>query len=420
MNVYLYDLAMALSRSVDLVSTVLCRHHADCAYIAYRIAQEMNLPMERQNEVFLAGALHDIGALSLQERMDLLSFDTGGHFQHEDNGHTLLSMFQPLAPIAAPIKYHHVAWCNGRGEEFENAPVPLESHILHLADRVAVLLDPSHNSLAQSKAVTAKILEQAGEVFRPDVIDAFRSLAGKEFFWLDIGSAAAYGVVGSQVKQASIRLDIDEIINLTKMFSQIIDYRSPFTATHSSGVASTAIALARLSGFSDYECLSMKVAGYLHDLGKLAVGPDILEKPGKLDDKEFMVVRTHTYHTYRILESIPGMEQINEWGSYHHERLDGKGYPFHYAAGELPLGSRIMAVADVFTALAEDRPYRPGMQASEIVKTLDNATVNNHLDKDLVHLVKKYYDQINGLRLAAQNSAAADYERFRRTGHSGR
>jgi HD-GYP domain-containing protein (c-di-GMP phosphodiesterase class II) len=413
MNVYLYDLVMALSRAVDLVSPVLSRHHADVAYIAYRIGEEMKLPHDRRNALFLAGALHDIGALSLQERLDLQSFEVGGHFQHEDNGYTLLSMFAPLSVIAGHIRYHHVPWEDGKGEAMDGNPVSLESHILHLADRVSVLMDGRDSRLGRAREIPLLIQERVRAVFRPEVVEAFSSLASREYFWLDIGSAAAYAGVGSQVKLASVQLDIEQTINLTKMFSQIIDYRSPFTATHSSGVAASAIALARLIGFSDHECLAMKVAGYLHDLGKLSVGSEILEKPGKLTDEEFMVVKAHTYHTYRILESIPGMEQVNEWAAFHHERLDGKGYPFHHGAGKLPLGSRVMAVADVFTALAEDRPYRKGMDGPQILKILDEAVVNNHLDHEVVLLLKKYYGEINGLRLAAQNAAAADYERFR-------
>jgi len=95
----------------------------------------------------------------------------------------------------------------------------------------------------------------------------------------------------------------------------------------------------------------MEIAGYFHDLGKLRVPKEILEKPGKLSTEEFNIIKSHTYHTYRILSHIPNFETINWWASFHHERLNGSGYPFRINAFNFPLGSRIMAIADVFTLL---------------------------------------------------------------------
>lgn len=120
----------------------------------------------------------------------------------------------------------------------------------------------------------------------------------------------------------------DEIIELTKIFANIIDFRNPFTATHSAGVAKTAEKLAELAGFSENECKMMLVAGYLHDLGKLAVSKSILDKPGNLDPGERNVIRSHAFYTYRLLQAIKGFEIINKWASFHHEKLNGKGYSF--------------------------------------------------------------------------------------------
>ena len=174
----------------------------------------------------------------------------------------------------------------------------------------------------------------------------------------------------------------------------MIDFRSRFTATHSSGVAACASALSRLFGLTEMEIGLMEVAGNLHDLGKLAIPNSILNKQGKLTKEEFALMQQHTYFTYLILTTVGGIRNIAEWAAFHHERLDGSGYPFHVDAKKLDVKSRILAVADIFTALAEDRPYRPGMKKEDLLSVLRKGRDNNALDSGVVNVVEKNYDEI--------------------------
>ena len=149
----------------------------------------------------------------------------------------------------------------------------------------------------------------------------------------------------------------------------IIDFRSPFTAMHSAGVAASARALARLAGMNAQECDMMEIAGSLHDLGKIRTPSEILEKPGKLTSEEFNVMKEHAFFSDLLLGRVGRFDVIREWAVLHHEKLNGKGYPYHMKEGEIPFGSQIMAVADVFSAITEDRPYRKGM-AEDSVKAI--------------------------------------------------
>jgi HD-GYP domain-containing protein (c-di-GMP phosphodiesterase class II) len=165
-----------------------------------------------------------------------------------------------------------------------------------------------------------------------------------------------------------------------------------------------------LAAFSEHDAKMMKIAGYLHDLGKLAVPVEILNKPSKLTKEEFQIIKSHSYYTYRILEPITGFKIINSWASFHHECLNGSGYPFHHGANDLSLGSRITAVADIFTALTEDRPYRSGMDKENVLGIIRKLVNENAIDANIVSLLELNYENVNQCRLAAQDISREEYD----------
>lgn len=148
------------------------------------------------------------------------------------------------------------------------------------------------------------------------------------------------------------------------------------------------------------------MAGNLHDIGKLAVPTEILDKPGKLTPQEMFIIRQHPYYTHRILSTVPGLETVNTWASLHHKRLDGRGYPFR--PRELPLGSRIIAVADIFTAITENRPYRRGMDRLQCLAVLDQLVAEGAIDGDVVAVLRHDFDQIHHIRRRSQSAHASD------------
>ncbi len=412
LEIPLFSLVRCISKALDLVSPTLANHHYRVAYIAHGLGMESGLETKKLYELAIAGALHDVGAFSLREKLHIMAFEMENPHYHAIKGHLLLHRFEPLADIAAFIQFHHVPWDGGGGSEVSGKPVPLESHILHLADRIAVLIGKQTEVLGQVKQICEIIKGQSGGMFVPDLVDAFLNYASKEYFWLDAASSSLDSILLAKLGMEGIKLDLEKFLGFTKMICRLIDFRSSFTATHSSGVAATAEELARLTGFSAQDCQFIRIAGYLHDLGKLAVPVEVLEKPAKLTEEEFNIIRCHTFHTYRILESIPGMEVVNAWASYHHERLNGDGYPFHFAGRNLSLGSRIVAVADVLTALTEDRPYRKGMSNESALQALQEMAGDRSLDANIVSLLSLHFDNINSLRVAAQADSMEEYRRF--------
>jgi len=411
LNIRIPDMIMCLSKAIDLVSPLVADHHKRVAYIASSIAAEMGLSKEEQNDLIIAGSVHDAGALSLKDRLDTLNFEIKSPQSHAELGYLLIRKFEPFSKIAPMVRYHHVPWNYGKGAELKGETVPVGSHILHLADRVSVLIKRQKAVVGQVQGICEKIEGASGKMFMPDLVDAFKKLSERESFWFDAVSPEVSSVLEREARLGTIELDMDGLLELGRLFSRIIDFRSRFTAVHSSGVAVCAEALACLAGMSAQECRMMRLAGYLHDLGKLAVPAEILEKPARLTKSEFNTIKSHTFYTFRILENIGSLDVVNTWASFHHERLDGKGYPFHRK--ELSLGSMIMAVADVFTAITEDRPYRKGMPYNEALQVLKGMASSSQLNEDLVLILSRHYDEMNSIRSSAQKEASEEYRKFR-------
>lgn len=405
----LLNMVMALSDAMDLVNPAVINHHKQVAYIAQCIAREIGLSSEDQADVLWAGLLHDAGAFSLKERMDFLDFEADDAHRHGELGFRLMTGFEPLNNASRLVRFHHVRWNGGEGEGFTGCPVPLGSHIIHLADRVAVAGGPADGILSRVKDVVTRVRAQSGLMFVPELVEAFTGLADKYCFWLDATSSSVRRLIENLDVSTTVRLDMKTLLSVATVFCRLIDFRSRFTSTHSRGVAATAKVLGTYAGLPEKNRQMLEIAGYLHDLGKLAVPLELIEKPDQFGPNDFDVMRIHPYHTFRVLENIDELGEINFWASCHHERLNGTGYPFCYQGNDLPIEARIIAVADVCTALREDRPYRPGMTKQAALQILDDMAEDQLLDGDVVSLIKTDFDELDAARSSVQAAATAEY-----------
>ncbi len=416
LKIKLIDMVLCFSRALDLLHPAISDHHLRVAYIAACLAEELDLPRAEIRDVVIAGALHDVGAASSPALTPLLNHalaeyqfgdmeDTGNLHRHGFEGFILTHDFPPFARAAAAIRFHHVNWDFGRGADFFGEAVPLASHVLHLADRVAVLPNNGRNILEQAGDIRATIAADSGKQFKPEIVAAFEAISARESFWLDVLYPHKEPIIRGSLGEWEVGLGLPALEQLGIVFGKIIDYRSAYTATHSSGVAATAEALALRIGLPFKERKLLRVAGYLHDIGKLAIAPEIIEKQGKLTSDEMLLVRQHPYYTYRILSMVPGLETVTTWASLHHERLDGNGYPFR--PKEIPLGARIIAIADIFTAITENRPYRQGMNRKQALDILHRLVIERAIDGDIVAALEKDFDELHVIRSQSQQASAS-------------
>lgn len=410
-SVNLGNLVLSLSDALDLAYTSLAMHQQRTAFVAWELGRAAGIGGARLETLFLAALLHDIGALSTEEKRSLHANEVGEVREvavHCVQGARLFEATPWLASAAPLVLHHHRPFRDWSGSH--DAAQAFDAQLLCLADTLERHVDRSTYVLHQDQPLRDFITSQAGDQFSPDAVALFREISAREEFWLDLTSPRLYSLLLHNGPFRAIDVDVDSVGLYAELLSRIVDFKSPFTATHSAGVAECATLLARVAGMSEPEVRWMTIAGLLHDLGKLVVPNAILEKPAGLTPAEFAVIKQHTYFTYSIVSTIEGLQTIAEWGAFHHERLDGRGYPFHRNADDLVLGSRVMAVADMFTAMAEDRPYRPGIPLVQVSAILREQAAKGLQDGRVVSALLDHLSEIAPAVAERQAAARSSYQ----------
>ncbi len=185
--------------------------------------------------------------------------------------------------------------------------------------------------------------------------------------------------------------DLEERESVILSLSGLLEAKDPYTRGHSSRVGETSVQLAREMGLSVDFAASLKIGGLLHDIGKVAVPERILHKPGPLTGEEFEIVKAHPVTGWQICRDLRSAHPVLPCIRHHHERYDGHGYPDGLAGDAIPLGARIMGLADVYDALTSERPYRDGMSATRAYEILAAENDRGMWDPDVFRAFASLY-----------------------------
>lgn len=414
LKVSLTDLIFSVSEAMDLSDPRLVDHQVRTGFICSELARAGNLSFGTADQLFLAALLHDIGALSPEEKIGIHNYEDLRPEPHCLRGAKLFAEAFWLAPSASIIEWHHTHFREHRkaGRSISDDAV-MSSQMLFLADHLERAIDRQSYILHQSTKLKKHIYQLKGEAIHADVVALFDEVSASEDFWLELVSKNLATRLRDRNPLRAIDLDFAAARAIASVFKDMTDFRSRFTAAHSAGVACCARGIAQRLGFSGKDLQQIELAGFLHDIGKLVVPNAILCKPEKLTANEYAIVRQHPYYTHRILSRVRGFEQIAEWAAFHHERLDGSGYTNRLVRDDLDLGAKIIAVADVATAIAERRPYRgPGNETS-VLNTLRKMVKEGLLEAAIVDTLATHYANIMGAVQVAQEADETRYiERY--------
>jgi len=396
-----------LSGALDLVGVDEVFHGKRVGFMALQCGRDLDLCEPELEDLFHAGLLHDCGVSSTHVHRCLIDkIDWEDVELHCVKGSELLGQFSPLAPLKNIVRYHHTHW-----DAFPRLDIPRNTarlaNLIYLVDRVDALAIPHYESdlLLARHTIRDTIWRLSGSCFAPDLVALFMDLSGNEAFWLSLEPRHLIrSIYERKWESQMVPVTFPELKQLALLFARVVDAKSPYTMEHSLGTARLARFLAERAGLAIETCEKIEVAGLLHDLGKLQVPDEILDKPGTLTREERAMIQRHSFETYQILHRIAGLEDITIWAAYHHETPDGRGYPFHRRGADLTIEMRIIAVSDVFQALAQHRPYRKPLSPNEILEMLESFVRQNHLDSEVVALA--------GRHLQASWQAATGVESF--------
>lgn len=367
-----------LTDALDLVGVTDHGHDKRVGIIAHTLAGRLGLSTATQERVFVAGLLHDVGVSSTFAHDHLVAEDQWGEVdRHCDRGARLLASLEGFASLAPVVRHHHRPWISP-----ELAALPrearLEPNLVFLADRLDAWISPG---IGSRPAALAKARASLGTLFPGAFGPALESIARDPGFWDDIEGARLSQRVDAILHGIAFEpLSAKDLATVPFLMAAIVDAKCPYTAEHSFRVAAIARRMGEALGLSSRECEELRTAGLLHDIGKLAIPDGIVNKRGPLDAGERRVMEGHASHSYDVIVRLPGLERVAQLARHHHERDDGRGYPDRIGGPSLPLAARILGVADVFQALTQRRPYRPGKNRAEVRETLGRARRSGWLD----------------------------------------
>jgi HD-GYP domain-containing protein (c-di-GMP phosphodiesterase class II) len=247
-------------------------------------------------------------------------------------------------------------------------PMSIEGAKISIFARIALIAQVADvfNMGDGREAALREVQERSGTWFDPMLVEAFERAAAKPAFWRVLGSTDLQEtIIGLAPEENGETVDEDYLDEIASAFAQVVDSKSPYTAGHSDRVALFTDMIAEELGVTEDRRRFLRRAALLHDLGKLGVSNQILDKPAKLTEEEFESVRQHPAKSQLILSRVSAFNELARIAGDHHERLDGKGYPRGIAGREISLETRIITCADIFDALTADRPYRAAMPVSK-------------------------------------------------------
>jgi HD-GYP domain-containing protein (c-di-GMP phosphodiesterase class II) len=289
---------------------------------------------------------------------------------------------------------HHHERADGRGPfGKKEGECSLGSEIIAISDALDV---GKHLQTVSPEALPALRREVESNISRrytKRAADALLNVLDEQLL-LQMRDDRILEATGKAIPAWTVDMESAEIFAVSKLIARIIDYKSVFTRRHSTQIANKAWLMGGYYGYDTTLRAQLFLAAALHDLGKLGTPTDILEKPGKLTDEEFVIIKDHIRLTYELLRDIEGLEEVCVWACSHHEKLDGTGYHRGLTADEMDFNSRLLACVDIYQAVSEERPYHPGRSHVDTMPILCDMAAKGFIDsgivKDLDIVMAKY------------------------------
>ena len=372
----------------------LIGHGNQVAYILWKLLEYRGGYTHSQLlELCALAVFHDIGAYKTEELNEIVKFEVARPHNHSIYGSLFIKYFSPLAEKSDIVLYHHLNYMNK--DEIDSEYID-EALLFHLVDRITMMLKTN-------KSIDYKSLYSYAETkFSKDDIDLFVHVESlykmTEKILENTYTEELYAFFETKI------LTYEELVAYLHMLAYSIDFRSEHTVYHTINVTELSRLICDLLEVDPKTTENVVLGALMHDIGKISTPVAILEKPGKLTYEEMKIMKNHVTITYEILKNI-GLNEITAIASYHHEKLDGSGYPFGLKGDELSFPVRILIVTDILSALLGKRSYKEPFSKSYIITLLHDITAHGKIDGEIVEVIVNHYDElINQLTLNTQET----------------
>ncbi len=462
-SISLSEVISALSFALDLTEGAVWGHALRSCLLGMRIADEIRLPEDKRSSLYFALLLKDVGCSSNASRMcqivggddrvmkagtkledwtrphrpilstlkllwDNVLPEAGpldriariiriGVTQHRNNqemiglrrdrGASIVTKLGLGADTAEAVRSLDERWDgDGYPDSLKGEQIPLLARICAVAQHLDVF-----SAGRGVQAAMDALVERSGTWFDPELVRVAVSLYRRGTLWANCLATDSQDdtrrAVLDMESGSRHQLEAGRIDQICEAFADVVDAKSHFTFRHSMGVADAAHGIARGMGLAPDRVQMVRRAALLHDIGKLSLSNSILDKKTQLSETEWKAVQQHPGLTRQILERVGPFREMAVIAGEHHEKLDGSGYPNRLLAPELSLESRIIAVADVYGALSEDRPYRAGLEAEQIVAIMSKL-VPRQLDEACFEALVSLMHRTPEVAVTAPGSYSAD------------
>ncbi len=376
------EIINVVRNALSKIDPRLVEHGERVAFIAKRIYEELDDKGEFVfPKLFVLCVLHDIGAYKTEEIDDMVRFETEKPISHSLYGYLFLKHLTHLSDYAEALLYHHTDYSVMLTKNCAYAPY---AEMIHLADRADILLHTSERKLSCLKTMS-------GKQFNPLFVNAFFKANEGDRIQTAISSGSFLGEIRDTAQ--SFDVSEEEIMDYLRLVVYAIDFRSPYTVTHTADTTIISVETGKIMGLSEAELRSLYLGAYLHDIGKIAIPQSLLEKPDKLTTLEYDLMKLHVDEGEKILRGVIS-EEICNIALRHHEKIDGSGYPLGLTDKELTLSQQIVAVADIVSALSGRRSYKEPFPKDKVIGILTELKKDGKLSPDVVDAICDNYDYI--------------------------
>ncbi|SBW08724.1 conserved hypothetical protein [uncultured delta proteobacterium] len=395
-----------LEKTLNYVDARLVNHGKRVAYLVYRVLKKQKKSDDYILKSVMLALLHDIGAYKTEEINGMLQFETENVWEHSVYGYLFIKYFTPLRELAPAILFHHAPCA-----DLASIPSPYRdpAQLIHIADRFDVL---SQTSDYDSAAIRRHFEQRENVQFFPEMLDTF---------FMDGWETALDAMRTDDSFEEFLyrdRFSDVETQAYLRMIVLAVDFRSPQTVTHTITSSWMGKGLAECLGFAEEDVIHIFVSVLMHDLGKVGIPLDILEKTGPLDEMEMETMRQHVTITEEILSGNVD-DKLLRLALRHHEKLDGSGYPKNLTACDLTQGERLIAVADILSALCAKRSYKDAFPREKTMGILRDMCAQGTIDCDITAAALENYDWLmkniikaNAPVIAAYRLIRSEYEKL--------